>query len=134
MPISDIPILSMLRTRMQWHQARQQVLAENVANADTPNYQAKDLAPPSFEDALSSTASIGSIGLNRTNPGHIAMQMSGDSQFETDGNERYEVRPRGNSVTHEDEMMKVSSNQMDFEAAASLYTHSLDLIKMAVDK
>ena len=36
MPISDIPILSMLRTRMQWHQARQRILAENVANADTP--------------------------------------------------------------------------------------------------
>jgi hypothetical protein len=30
--------------------------------------------------------------------------------------------------------MKVSSNQMDYEAAASLYTHSLALIKMAVDK
>jgi flagellar basal-body rod protein FlgB len=130
MPISDIPILSMLRTRMQWHQARQQVLAENVANADTPNYQAKDLAPPTFESALSTA----SIGLDRTDPGHIAMQMSSDSQFETDGTARYEVRPRGNSVTHEDEMMKVSSNQMDYEAAASLYTHSLALIKMAVDK
>ena len=65
MPISDIPILSMLRTRMQWHQARQQVLAENVANADTPNYQAKDLAPPTFENMLSTA----SIGLDRTQPG-----------------------------------------------------------------
>jgi len=46
MPISDIPILTMLRTRMQWHQERQRVLAENVANADTPNYRARDLAPP----------------------------------------------------------------------------------------
>ena len=44
MPIADIPILAMLRERMQWQQARQQVLAENVANADTPDYQAKDLA------------------------------------------------------------------------------------------
>jgi hypothetical protein len=36
MPISDIPILSMLRTRLQWHQERQHILAETVANADTP--------------------------------------------------------------------------------------------------
>ena len=36
MAITDIPIFSMLRTRMQWHQERQRVLAENVANADTP--------------------------------------------------------------------------------------------------
>jgi flagellar basal-body rod protein FlgB len=35
MPISDIPILSMLRTRMRWRQERQRLLAENVANADT---------------------------------------------------------------------------------------------------
>lgn len=130
MPISDIPILSMLRTRMQWHQARQQVLAENVANADTPNYQAKDLAPPTFDNVLSSA----SIGLERTNPNHIAVSAGGDSQFEIDGTARYEKRPRGNSVTHEDEMMKVASNQMDYEAVASLYSHSLALIKMAVDK
>jgi flagellar basal-body rod protein FlgB len=99
MAISDIPILAMLRERMQWHEARQQVLAENVANADTPNYQAKDLAPPTFDETG-----------------------------------KYEVTPRGNSVTHEDEMMKAASNQMDFEAAASMYTHSLALIKLAIDR
>jgi flagellar basal body rod protein FlgB len=60
MPISDIPILSMLRTRMQWHQERQRVLAENVANADTPNYHARDLAPPNFEGSVQ----IGSLTLD----------------------------------------------------------------------
>jgi flagellar basal-body rod protein FlgB len=128
MPISDIPILSMLRTRMQWHQARQQVLAENVANADTPNYQAKDLAPPNFERELASA----SLQLARTEPGHIG--VSGGTQFANDSTAHYDVRPRGNSVTHEDEMMKVAGNQMDFEAASSLYTHSLALIKLAIGK
>ena len=56
MPISDIPILSMLRERMEWHQERQHVLAENVANADTSNFQAKDLAPPDFERQLSAAS------------------------------------------------------------------------------
>ncbi len=129
MPISDIPILAMLRERMEWHQERQRVLAENVANADTPNYQAKDLAPPNFERELSAA----SLDLARTEPGHIAT-ATGGSEFAADTGGRYEVRPRGNSVTHEDEMMKAASNQMDFEAAASLYTHSLDLIKLAVGK
>ena len=46
----DIPILSMLRTRLDWAQARQRVLAENVANSDTPNFRARDLAPLKFED------------------------------------------------------------------------------------
>ncbi|HXQ84694.1 MAG TPA: flagellar basal body rod protein FlgB [Xanthobacteraceae bacterium] len=130
MPISDIPILAMLRERMQWHQARQQVLAENVANADTPNYQAKDLAPPDFQRELS----VASLALVRTDAGHIVGAGGGGSQFATDESARYEVRPRGNSVTHEDEMLKVASNQMDFEAVTSLYTHSLALIKLAIGK
>ena len=130
MPITDIPILSMLRERMEWHQERQRVLAENVANADTPNYHAKDLTPPDFSHEIQ----VASLGLDRTNPLHINAQTSGGSAFATDNSGRYEIRPRGNSVTHEDEMMKVASNQMDYEAAASLYTHSLALIKMAVDK
>ena len=129
MPIADIPILAMLRERMQWHQARQQVLSENVANADTPNYQARDLAPPDFERELSAAA----LPLARTDPGHI-VQTSGGAQFATDGAARYEIRPRGNSVTHEDEMLKVASNQMDYDAVTSLYTHSLSLIKLAIGR
>ncbi len=127
MPITDIPILAMLRERMQWQQARQQVLAENVANADTPDYQAKDLVAPDFSRELSAA----SVTLERTNPNHIAA-ASGGSQFATDESGHYEVRPRGNSVSHEDEMMKVASNQMDYEAATELYTHSLNLIKLAI--
>ena len=128
MPITDIPILSMLRERMEWHQERQRVLAENVANADTPNYRAKDLTPPDFSHAMQLA-----LALDRTDPAHITAQ-GGGSAFAADSSGRYAIRPRGNSVTHEDEMMKVASNQMDYEAAASLYTHSLALIKMAVDK
>ena len=43
MSIGDLPVLSALRTRMQWHQERQRVLAENVANSDTPNFKPRDL-------------------------------------------------------------------------------------------
>ena len=39
MAINDLPVLSALRTKMQWHQERQRVLAENVSNAnDKPRY------------------------------------------------------------------------------------------------
>ena len=132
MPISDIPILSMLRSRMQWGQARQQVLAENVANADTPNYRARDIAAPDFSRELSL---VSSVGLERTDPNHIAGPADGgDSPFATDASARYEIRPRGNSVSHEDEMMKVGSNQMDYEAVTSMYTHSLGLIRIAIDR
>jgi flagellar basal-body rod protein FlgB len=129
MPITDIPILSMLRQRMEWHQERQRVLAENVANADTPNYHARDLAPPDFSHEMQAA-----LTLDRTNPLHITAQAGGGSAFAADSSGRYQIRPRGNSVTHEDEMMKVASNQMDYEAVTSLYTRSLALIKLAIGR
>ncbi len=130
MPISDIPILSMLRTRMQWHQERQRLLAENVANADTPKYRARDLAPPDFGYALKTTG----VSLARTEAGHIAATGDAGSPFAEDRNRHYEVRPRGNAVNHEDEMLKLAGNQMDYEAVTSLYTHSLALVKTAFGK
>ena len=48
MSMNDIPGLAVLRTRMQWHQERQRVLAENVANSDTPNFKPRDLVEPKF--------------------------------------------------------------------------------------
>jgi flagellar basal-body rod protein FlgB len=132
MAITDIPILSMLRTRMQWNQVRQEVLAENIANADTPNYQAKDLAEPDFSRQVSRVASV---GLARTDPNHIAGAAGGgDSGFAANIKDRYEIRPRGNAVSHEDEMLKLGNNQQDYEAVTAMYTHSLGLIKMALDR
>lgn len=126
MPITDIPILSMLRMRMEWHQERQQILSENVANADTPNYRPRDLAPPNFEQELMAP----SLTLARTDPDHLTGDGE-DSRFAAASDLRYEVRPGGNAVNHEDEMMKVASNQMDFDAVADLYSRSLALIKLA---
>ena len=46
----------------------------------------------------------------------------------------YETRPAGNSVSMEDQMMKVAGNQMDYQAATSLYTKSLGLLMTAIGK
>jgi flagellar basal-body rod protein FlgB len=138
MAITDIPILSMLRTRLQWSQARQRVLAENIANADTPNYRARDLAPPKFEApaaAVAGTAApLTTVSLARTEDGHIAGIGQGDSPFRSERSAGYEVRPTGNAVNLEQEMMKVAANQMDYEAVAALYTRSLGLLKTALGK
>ena len=50
------------------------------------------------------------------------------------GDGRYEARPSGNAVSLEDEMMKVASNQMDYQAATTLYSRSLGLVKSAIGK
>ena len=135
MAITDIPILSMLRTRLDWSQARQRVLAENVANADTPKFRARDLAPLKFDDppAAASTMVTG-ISLTRTASSHIEGVGLSQSPFANGAARVYEVRPAGNAVNLEEEMMKVAANQMDFQTATALYTRTLNLIKTALGK
>jgi flagellar basal-body rod protein FlgB len=130
MAISDIPLFSMLRTRMHWHQERQRLLAENVSNADTPNYQARDLTPPQFNRRQ---APLAQVALLRTEGSHIGASGLSASQFESRLGGAA-VRPGGNGVNLEDQMIKVASNQMDYQAVTSLYQRSLGLIKTAVGK
>jgi flagellar basal-body rod protein FlgB len=134
MAINDLPVLSVLRTKMQWHQERQRVLAENVSNSDTPNFKPRDLVEPKF-NAVGATigGSMGSLPMLRTSAGHIAPSGAPDS-FQQDSKTGFETRPAGNAVNLEDEMMKSSANQMDYAAATSLYTRSLHLIKTAIGK
>jgi flagellar basal-body rod protein FlgB len=132
MAITDISLFSMLRTRMQWHQERQRLLAENVSNADTPKFRPSDLAPLQFNRQQ---ASITPIGLNRTENGHLGASVaSAGSQFQNARSNGYDVRPSGNAVNLEDEMLKVAANQMDYQQATTIYARSLSLIKAAVGK
>jgi len=134
MPISDIPIFSMLRTRMQWHQERQRVLSENVANADTPGFRANDLTPLKFDRNL--PAPSPGVALARTDAAHQASSgpSMGRGAFESARNKGGEIRPTGNAVSLEEEMIKVAANQMDYQAATALYSRSLGLIKTALGR
>lgn len=134
MSINDIPALAALRTRMQWHQERQRVLAENISNSDTPNFKPRDLVEPKF-DAKGVSASGGtSLAMMQTSSGRNIAGSSTGTNFEQNRHAGFETRPAGNAVNLEDQMLKVSANQMDFAAATSLYSRSLRLIKTAIGK
>jgi flagellar basal-body rod protein FlgB len=133
--MNDLPILSALRTKMQWHQERQRVLSENIANSDTPNFRPRDLVEPKFDKAGSSVAGgMGTLPMMQTSAIH--MQASGAPEtFDNDrGKSGFQTRPAGNAVNLEDQMMKVSANQMDYAAVTSLYSKSLHLLKTAIGK
>jgi flagellar basal-body rod protein FlgB len=134
MSINDLPLLSVLRTKMQWHQERQRVLAENISNSDTPNFRPRDLVEPKFDrNGNSAALSVGSLAMMRTSGSHIAPPGGGPS-FTQNGNGSFQTRPAGNAVNLEDQMLKVSANQMDYAAATSLYSRSLGLLKTAIGK
>ena len=128
MSINDLPGLSVLRTKMQWHQERQRVLSENVSNSDTPNFKPRDLVQPKFDSTTAAGAgSVGSLAMMRTATGHLAPSGGGQS-FALDRKASFQTRPGGNAVNLEDEMLKVSANKMDYAAVTSLYSKSLHLL------
>lgn len=134
MGFTQISLLSALAEKMRWHQTRQSLLAENVANAETPGYQGRDLAPFDFAEELkaNSTAQVATLA---TNPGHfVAQSRSGEGGFGLTDAATFEITPEGNGVTLEDEMMKVTANQMDYQAITTLYTRSLKLIRTALGR
>jgi flagellar basal-body rod protein FlgB len=130
MAIVDIPILSMLRTRMDWGQQRQRVLAENVSNADTPQFRPRDLAQPTFDSRKTARP----VQLATTETGHLPGIGDAGETFRSEIKGKYDTLPTGNAVNLEEEMMKVAANQMDYQAAASLYSRSLGLLKTAIGK
>ncbi len=133
MSFVDLPILQALRTKMDWHQARQRVLAENVANADTPGYQARDLKELDF-DAPVPRAKPG-VSVATTNAKHIeAGPIDGDTRFKGEKGGRYQITPDGNRVVLEEQMMKVTANQMDYQAVTALYTRSLKILRTALSR
>ena len=135
MSMSDQPVLQALKGKLRFHETRQKVLAENVANAETPGYRARDIkAPDFFRMAVEGEGNDG-VSTVLTNPMHIAGPLIDNSApFRPEKVGGYEVTPDGNAVSLEDQMMKVTQNQMDYQMATSLYARSLGLLKTALGK
>lgn len=130
--LSDIGLFSALKSRMHWLQARQGVLAENVANADTPLYRARDME--AFElPERTSVPKPGAVVAVRTDAAHFA-STGDDPRWRHEKVPTFEVKPAGNSVVLEEEMMKVTQTQIDYQLATSLYTRSIGLLKTALGR
>ena len=77
---------------------------------------------------------MGSLAMMRTTTSHIAPAGGGGQTFDQNRKAAFQTRPAGNSVNLEDQMLKVSANQMDYAAVTSLYSKSLHLLKTAIGK
>lgn len=132
----DLPILNALKTRMQYHSERQVLLAQNVANAETPGYGARDLKSPDFRRMLTAeSVSVPGAPMApaRTQVAHLG-GLSISSDFSETGRDSFEVTPEGNGVVLEDEMMKLAQNQIDHQIASTVYARGISIIKRAVGR
>jgi len=133
MQMADIPLLGMLRERMSWLNARQDTLSQNVANADSPGYLARDLKPLNFEDMMKRVnGSETSSGLLTTDPHHINISGSQSSSYDGTDSPDTEASITGNTVSLESEMIKVSETQAQFAAATNLYSKAISMMRTAI--
>ena len=133
MGLLNMPVFSAITDKMRWHQTRQGLLAENVANAETPGYRGRDLAQYDFADNNSAFSSA-SVTTTATQPTHFSVSSSNGTAFGAQRMANFEITPEGNGVTLEDEMMKVTTNLMDYQAATSLYQKSIKILKTAMGR
>lgn len=133
MGLMNMPVFTALTDKMRWHHARQGLLAENVANAETPGFRGRDLAQYDFADRSSGFSSA-SVTTSATQPMHFSVSSSEGSAFGAQRMANFEVTPEGNGVTLEDEMMKVTTNMMDYQAATTLYQKSIKILKTAMGR
>lgn len=132
MAVTDVPLFQALKSKMLWHQTRQGVLAENIANADTPGYQAREVKEYTFAQHIGRETFGLSTAVTRS--GHMVGTLSGQQDAKVEERDTFEITPSGNSVNLEEQMMKITENQMDYQAATTLYTKGLGLIRKALSK
>ena len=108
---------------------RQEVIAKNIANADTPEYRAKDIA--SFADTYDTTPS--DTKMRTTRAGHMldsTATQAGYDLVDAPG----ATAPNGNTVSLETEMMKSSQVRHEHELALSVYKSSMNILRTSIGR
>lgn len=108
--------------------SRLSAIAENVANADTPGYRAKDVA-----DFAESYHSEGGFQLAATRPGHIPASPTAAYAAVSERAGGH-LSPNGNNVSLEDEMMRMAGVRKDHDTALAIYKKSLDILRTSLGR
>lgn len=135
MTMQNFALFSALGAKMDFLNQRQGIIAQNVANADTPDYRPQDLKPVDFRSVLKEIAAPEgkmTVNLETTQPGH--MPVVGEIADPKSGKQKhiYEVAPTGNSVVMEEQLMQSGKNTMDYNLMASLYQKHAQMMKIAI--
>ncbi len=120
---TDIGLFRLAEQRLAWVDQRQRLLAQNVANANTPNYQARDMAP--FEAALAAP------GLVQTSRLHLAGTAGVSEQSRVQARAR---SPNGNAVSIEDQLGRVADTAGVHELVVNLHHRYQTMFRTALGR
>jgi flagellar basal-body rod protein FlgB len=129
MDLGSIPLLKAIERRMSWLNERQTVLAQNVANADTPDYTPHDLKPLGFKALVDGSG--GRLAMTVTDADQIS-GIPAEGSFSSVADPASEETLSGNSVDLEGEMIKVSDTANDYQLVTGIYRQQLSMLKTAL--
>ena len=133
MRLDNIPLFDAIRGQLGWLEERQRVIAQNVANADTPGFAARDLrAPDDFAHAMMQQSQ--GVGMMRTSTAHMAIQPQRAVNYASMTSPDSETTLDGNSVVVEEQMLRMAESRMAHDAAIGFYQKSLNMLRMAARK
>ena len=118
---------------MKWASKRQALIAENIANADTPGFKTKDLKPLDFKSILKNTTPSASSSLSTTNSHHM-MPARSTGGFKLDVSKSSGTSLSGNSVDLEHESIKMALTRDQHTLASTVYRKYTDMLKLAIGK
>lgn len=131
---SNLTMFQQLNARMRWLTDRQNVLAQNVANVDTPGYKSRDIKAPTFDEAMALADPASRLRPPTAAPAerHIKlasrMAPSGTKEFR----ESQETTISGNTVDLEHELKKSADSALEYQTMSHLYRKHMEMLRMAV--
>jgi len=130
MDLSKQTLFKMISTRLSYLGERQKVLAQNIANADTPNYQARDLKPLNFKDEIQ--RQMRQVTPTMTQANHLPPVTPSEPFAVQQIKRPYETSLDKNGVVLEEQSMKMADTMGDYQAATTIYKKYLNMIKLVL--
>lgn len=122
-----LDIMRMSQAMSSHASTRQATIAQNVANADTPGYKARDVV--AFSEAYEG-ANVQPLRASRE--GHLSGSESTYTPTIFTDSTRGALSPNGNSVSIETELMRASETRHQFDTAISIYKSSLNILRTSI--
>jgi len=122
---------AVLKKSLDLRMQNQQVVASNIANAETPGYAAKSFE---FEDQLRAAVAVNDSNMLRTHPQHLPRQGASIEQVQGRIVEHPDTTGLGdrNSVDMDHEMVVMGKNQLYYEATTQLLSKKMGILKYAI--
>jgi len=126
MDFSDVSVFKVAGARLDYLSQRQRLIAQNVVNANTPGYSARDLKP--FDTVM---GVVKPVVAARTSPTHLVGFHAGRAAGEARKPDTWEVSPDGNGVSLEQEMTKGADTREAFALTTGIFQRNVQLLRAA---